>query len=47
MTITVLAEAAPAGDLVAARVQMAFYLGWHIIIIIACFGVGMPGPAVL
>ena len=43
-TMTVLAEAATPGDLVAARVQMAFSLGWHIVI--ACFGVGMPGFAV-
>jgi cytochrome bd ubiquinol oxidase subunit I len=34
--------AAPSpADLGAARVQMALSLGWHIII--ACFGVGMPG----
>ncbi|MCW2638941.1 MAG: cydA [Dactylosporangium sp.] len=32
--------AATPGDLVAARTQMAFSLGWHIII--ACFGVAMP-----
>jgi cytochrome d ubiquinol oxidase subunit I len=38
------ATAATPGDLVAARVQMAFSLGWHIVI--ACFGVGMPGLAV-
>jgi cytochrome bd ubiquinol oxidase subunit I len=38
------AAAATPGDLVAARVQMAFSLGWHIVI--ACFGVGMPGLAV-
>jgi cytochrome bd ubiquinol oxidase subunit I len=37
---TVLAQAATPGDLVAARTQMAFSLGWHIVI--ACFGVGMP-----
>jgi cytochrome d ubiquinol oxidase subunit I len=29
-----------AGDLVAARSQMALSLGWHIVI--ACFGVAMP-----
>jgi cytochrome d ubiquinol oxidase subunit I len=40
----VLAEAATAGDLAAARIQMAVSLGWHIII--ACFGVGMPGLTV-
>ncbi|EQD82254.1 cytochrome ubiquinol oxidase subunit I [Saccharopolyspora erythraea] len=34
-------EAATPGDLVAARTQMGFSLGWHIVI--ACFGVGMPG----
>ncbi len=34
------AEAATPGELWAARTQMAFSLGWHIII--ACFGVGMP-----
>jgi cytochrome d ubiquinol oxidase subunit I len=39
-----LAVAATPGDLVAARVQMAFSLGWHIVI--ACFGVGMPALAV-
>lgn len=38
------AEPATPGDLAAARVQMAFSLGWHIII--ACFGVGMPGLTV-
>src|SRR5690349_24976167 len=32
--------AATPGDLLAAREQMAFSLGWHIIL--ACFGVGMP-----
>jgi hypothetical protein len=36
-----LAEAATPADLVAARTQMALSLGWHIVI--ACFGVGMPG----
>lgn len=36
----VLAEAATPGDFAAARTQMAFSLGWHIII--ACFGVAMP-----
>ncbi|MEV0398610.1 cytochrome ubiquinol oxidase subunit I [Actinoallomurus sp. NPDC050550] len=34
------AVAATPGDLMAAREQMAFSLGWHIIL--ACFGVGMP-----
>ncbi|MGH3327497.1 MAG: cytochrome ubiquinol oxidase subunit I [Streptomycetales bacterium] len=34
------AEAATPADLVAARTQMGFSLGWHIIV--ACFGVGMP-----
>jgi cytochrome d ubiquinol oxidase subunit I len=32
-------------DLMAARLQMALSLGWHIII--ACFGVGMPAVTVL
>jgi cytochrome d ubiquinol oxidase subunit I len=32
-------------DLMAARMQMALSLGWHIII--ACFGVGMPAVTVL
>ncbi|UVS81037.1 cytochrome ubiquinol oxidase subunit I [Actinokineospora sp. UTMC 2448] len=44
MLVEVLADAATPGDLVAARTQMAFSLGWHIII--ACFGVGMPGLVV-
>jgi cytochrome d ubiquinol oxidase subunit I len=35
-----LAEAASPGDFAAARTQMAFSLGWHIIV--ACFGVAMP-----
>jgi len=35
-----LAEAATPADLAAARTQMAFSLGWHIVI--ACFGVAMP-----
>jgi cytochrome d ubiquinol oxidase subunit I len=35
------AAAATPADLVSARTQMAFSLGWHIII--ACFGVGFPG----
>jgi cytochrome d ubiquinol oxidase subunit I len=35
-----LAEAATPGDFAAARTQMAFSLGWHIIV--ACFGVAMP-----
>jgi cytochrome d ubiquinol oxidase subunit I len=30
----------PQPDLLAARMQMALYLGWHIVI--ACFGVGFP-----
>jgi hypothetical protein len=43
--VTGLLAAAPTpGDLAAARTQMAFSLGWHIII--ACFGVGMPGLTV-
>ncbi|MBV8992960.1 MAG: cytochrome ubiquinol oxidase subunit I, partial [Pseudonocardiales bacterium] len=33
-------RAAGIGDFVAARSQMGFSLGWHIII--ACFGVGFP-----
>ncbi|EIV94904.1 cytochrome ubiquinol oxidase subunit I [Frankia sp. QA3] len=40
----VLAQGATPGDLAAARTQMAFSLGWHIII--ACFGVGMPALTV-
>ncbi|HEX2132137.1 MAG TPA: cytochrome ubiquinol oxidase subunit I, partial [Actinophytocola sp.] len=40
----VLADGATPGDLGAARTQMAFSLGWHIVI--ACFGVGMPGLTV-
>lgn len=44
LTGAVLAAAATPADLIAARVQMAFSLGWHIII--ACFGVGMPGLVV-
>ncbi|HET6242736.1 MAG TPA: cytochrome ubiquinol oxidase subunit I, partial [Arthrobacter sp.] len=32
-------------DLMAARLQMALSLGWHIII--ACYGVGMPAITVL
>ncbi|WP_433274794.1 cytochrome ubiquinol oxidase subunit I [Actinosynnema sp. CS-041913] len=39
-----LAEASTPADLAAARTQMAFSLGWHIVI--ACFGVGMPGLTV-
>ncbi|MGH3740411.1 MAG: cytochrome ubiquinol oxidase subunit I [Micromonosporaceae bacterium] len=35
-----LAEAVTPADFVAARTQMAFSLGWHIVI--ACFGVAMP-----
>lgn len=38
------AAALPA-DLAAARIQMAFSLGWHIVL--ACFGVGMPALTVL
>lgn len=34
------AELTPLADLWAARTQMAFSLGWHIVV--ACFGVGMP-----
>jgi cytochrome d ubiquinol oxidase subunit I len=41
MVTSVLARAATPGDLVAAREQMALSLGWHIIL--ACFGVGLPG----
>ena len=33
--------AGAAADPVAARSQMGFSLGWHIIL--ACFGVGLPG----
>ncbi|HEX5349642.1 MAG TPA: cytochrome ubiquinol oxidase subunit I [Pseudonocardiaceae bacterium] len=40
MTSLGFAQAAGPGDFVAARSQMAFSLGWHIII--ACFGVGFP-----
>lgn len=40
----VLAEAATPADLLAARVQMAVSLGWHIVI--ASFGVGMPAVTV-
>src|SRR4030081_1699259 len=39
-----LATAATPTDLVAARLQMAVSLGWHIIL--ACFGVGMPALTV-
>lgn len=39
-----LAEAATPADLMAARLQMALSLGWHIII--ASFGVGMPAVTV-
>lgn len=38
------AVSATPGDLMAARIQMAVSLGWHIII--ACFGVGMPAITV-
>ncbi len=41
MVTSLLARAATPGDLVAAREQMALSLGWHIIL--ACFGVGLPG----
>ena len=46
MVLIVLAQtgAAPA-DLVAARSQMAFSLGWHIVV--ACLGVGMPAITML
>jgi cytochrome d ubiquinol oxidase subunit I len=43
VTGLILAGATPA-DLMAARLQMAFSLGWHIIL--ACFGVGMPALTV-
>ena len=39
-----LAATATPADLMAARVQMAVSLGWHIIV--ACFGVGMPALTV-
>jgi len=42
--VSVLAEAALPADLMAARMQMALSLGWHIII--ASFGVGMPAVMV-
>lgn len=35
----------PGADLVAARMQMALSLGWHIVL--ACFGVGMPAITLL
>ncbi|MGW0587552.1 cytochrome ubiquinol oxidase subunit I [Streptosporangium sp. NPDC002607] len=38
--ISTLAEAASATDLLAARLQMAVSLGWHIVL--SCMGVGMP-----
>jgi cytochrome d ubiquinol oxidase subunit I len=41
MMSSLLARAATPGDLVAAREQMALSLGWHIVL--ACFGVGLPG----
>jgi cytochrome bd ubiquinol oxidase subunit I len=41
MVPSLLARAATPGDLVAAREQMALSLGWHIVL--ACFGVGLPG----
>jgi cytochrome d ubiquinol oxidase subunit I len=41
MIVDWLAQAATPGDLAAARTQMGFSLGWHIIL--ACLGVGMPG----
>lgn len=40
MASLVLVRAAGIGDFIAARSQMGFSLGWHIII--ACFGVGFP-----
>lgn len=40
MVSLILTQAANPGDLAAARAQMGFSLGWHIII--ACFGVGFP-----
>jgi cytochrome bd ubiquinol oxidase subunit I len=40
MNTHLLAVAATPADLVAARMQMALSLGWHIIV--ACLGVGMP-----
>jgi cytochrome d ubiquinol oxidase subunit I len=41
----VLAGAATPADLVAARMQMALSLGWHIVL--ACLGVGMPAITLL
>ena len=43
--MTVLALAADPADLMAARMQMAISLGWHIVI--ACFGVGFPALVLL
>lgn len=48
MLAQVLAETAGSGsaaDLLAARMQMALSLGWHIVV--ACFGVGMPAITLL
>jgi cytochrome bd ubiquinol oxidase subunit I len=42
--VDVVAEVQPV-DLMAARMQMALSLGWHIIV--ACFGVGMPAITLL
>lgn len=44
MLVDLLAQDAAPGDLMAARVQMALSLGWHIVI--ASFGVGMPAVTV-
>lgn len=42
--LALLAAAATPADLMAARLQMAISLGWHIIV--ASFGVGMPALTV-
>lgn len=44
MLVAVFSEVQPV-DLMAARLQMALSLGWHIIV--ACFGVGMPAITLL
>ncbi|MFI5490356.1 cytochrome ubiquinol oxidase subunit I [Micromonospora echinaurantiaca] len=44
MLVDLLTQDAAPGDLMAARVQMALSLGWHIVI--ASFGVGMPAVTV-
>ncbi|HEX2774116.1 MAG TPA: cytochrome ubiquinol oxidase subunit I, partial [Micromonosporaceae bacterium] len=44
MLAEVLAQDAAPADLMAARIQMALSLGWHIVI--AQFGVGMPAVTV-